>query len=323
MSRVFRLVLFGMLLCTSIPLLVHYFENLRHAVNSYIGSAPIGKQGNCRDVKVSVNPVDDGKVTLDDIFITVRTSKKFHESRLGPIIKTWFNLAKKQTYIITDGDDDKLNETTEGHVINTHCGHGYNRQDLSCKVGTEYDTYMASGKKWWCRFDDDTYVNPPRTVHLVNGYNWTQDICIGKLSVPSFTARYRARSEVYKFPHGGAGCCISKSLAFKIKPWCGREKLGVIAKEASINDDCALGFIITNRLKINLKLTDLLHSTRESLKDLNTDTLHEQVSIGQAPKNTVNLDKLKNVKIFNHDVDPTRFMSLHCFLFPNANICKT
>lgn len=35
-------------------------------------------------------------ITLDDVFISVKTTKQFHESRLDVIIKTWFTLAPKQ-----------------------------------------------------------------------------------------------------------------------------------------------------------------------------------------------------------------------------------
>lgn len=34
--------------------------------------------------------------TLDDIFITVKTTKLYHNTRLALIIKTWFQLAKEQ-----------------------------------------------------------------------------------------------------------------------------------------------------------------------------------------------------------------------------------
>ena len=36
--------------------------------------------------------------TLDDIFISVKTTKNFHASRLDFIIKTWFTLAREQVY---------------------------------------------------------------------------------------------------------------------------------------------------------------------------------------------------------------------------------
>ena len=35
-------------------------------------------------------------ISLEDVFISVKTSKKFHEERLGPILKTWFRLAQRQ-----------------------------------------------------------------------------------------------------------------------------------------------------------------------------------------------------------------------------------
>lgn len=38
--------------------------------------------------------------TLDDIFISVKTTKNFHASRLDVIIKTWFTLAREQVSIL-------------------------------------------------------------------------------------------------------------------------------------------------------------------------------------------------------------------------------
>lgn len=36
---------------------------------------------------------------LDDLFISVKTTKSYHDSRLSLIIKTWFQLAKSQVSI--------------------------------------------------------------------------------------------------------------------------------------------------------------------------------------------------------------------------------
>lgn len=36
---------------------------------------------------------------LNDIFISVKTTKNYHESRLRAILKTWFQIAKKQVMI--------------------------------------------------------------------------------------------------------------------------------------------------------------------------------------------------------------------------------
>lgn len=38
--------------------------------------------------------------TLDDVFISVKTTKNYHGKRLPVILKTWFQLAKKQVSLI-------------------------------------------------------------------------------------------------------------------------------------------------------------------------------------------------------------------------------
>ena len=38
--------------------------------------------------------------TLDDLFISVKTTKNFHNSRLDVIIRTWFTLARDQVNLI-------------------------------------------------------------------------------------------------------------------------------------------------------------------------------------------------------------------------------
>uniref|UniRef100_A0A1I8PYC3 Fringe-like glycosyltransferase domain-containing protein n=1 Tax=Stomoxys calcitrans TaxID=35570 RepID=A0A1I8PYC3_STOCA len=49
---------------------------------------------------------------LDDIFISVKTTKSYHDSRLAMIVKTWFQLAKDQTWFFTDTDDAFYQEKT-------------------------------------------------------------------------------------------------------------------------------------------------------------------------------------------------------------------
>ncbi|KMQ90465.1 fringe glycosyltransferase-like protein [Lasius niger] len=42
---------------------------------------------------------------LNDVFISVKTTKHYHHSRLPAIIDTWFQFAKNQTWFFTDKDD--------------------------------------------------------------------------------------------------------------------------------------------------------------------------------------------------------------------------
>lgn len=52
------------------------------------------------------------KLELKDIFIAVKTTRKYHKSRLELLIQTWVSQAKEQTFIFTDGDDKELQMRT-------------------------------------------------------------------------------------------------------------------------------------------------------------------------------------------------------------------
>lgn len=72
----------------------------------YQGGVPFNFQesraGTVQVSDLSVEPVttiDESTVkniTLDDIFISVKTSKHYQDTRLPIILKTWFQLAKEQ-----------------------------------------------------------------------------------------------------------------------------------------------------------------------------------------------------------------------------------
>lgn len=52
---------------------------------------------------------DDIAVTRqEDLFISVKTSKKFHRERLEVILKTWYQLARDQVWFFTDERDQDI-----------------------------------------------------------------------------------------------------------------------------------------------------------------------------------------------------------------------
>ena len=57
-----------------------------------------------------LSPIDD--ITQNDLFISVKTSQKFHEKRLSLVLKTWFQLARDQTWFFTDQHDPEIEEQT-------------------------------------------------------------------------------------------------------------------------------------------------------------------------------------------------------------------
>ena len=80
-------------------------ENGAEANNRTRNSRIITKREN-RSIRSRSMPIDDNhradnqkkkrNSTLDDIFISVKTTKNFHESRVSLQLETWFNLAKEQ-----------------------------------------------------------------------------------------------------------------------------------------------------------------------------------------------------------------------------------
>lgn len=50
-------------------------------------------------------------------------------------------------------------------------------------MSVEFDYFIDSGKKWWCHFDDDNYVNIPKLVQLLNQYDPLLDWYLGKTSI--------------------------------------------------------------------------------------------------------------------------------------------
>uniref|UniRef100_H2YWB9 Fringe-like glycosyltransferase domain-containing protein n=1 Tax=Ciona savignyi TaxID=51511 RepID=H2YWB9_CIOSA len=267
---------------------------------------------------------NESPTALDDIFISVKTTGKFHQSRVQIIIDTWFRDAKLQTYFFTDIDDANFVQQTGGHMVNTLCNKTHTRKDLSCKLGAEYDHYMKSNKRWWCHFDDDNYVNVGRLVAMLRDVNHTKDFYIGKPSLNyPFVTTYEGEEVRFWFATGGAGLCISRALAIKMKPWCSDGGIYQTSEKLRAPDDCTLGFIISNRLAVQLTESNLLHSHLEILNKLNPATLTEQVvslsyGLGAKRQNFIQLnDSRFNIPISE---DPTRFRTLHCII--QSDLCK-
>ena len=86
-------------------------------------------------------------LSQDQIFISVKTSKQFHHSRLDVILKTWFQLAATNTFFFTDLADPETSAATGGHLVVTSCQPDHSRQALSCKMQAEFDTFIKTNKR--------------------------------------------------------------------------------------------------------------------------------------------------------------------------------
>merc|ERR1712060_621922 len=93
----------------------------------------------------------DNTVTVDDIFISVKTSGKYHKARLSPILDTWFSLAPSSTWIFSDTSDPWVTRRTEGHLIKTDCPSDHSRTSLCCKMEEELEVLASVSPVLWCQ----------------------------------------------------------------------------------------------------------------------------------------------------------------------------
>ncbi|XP_059414941.1 beta-1,3-N-acetylglucosaminyltransferase lunatic fringe-like [Carassius carassius] len=268
-------------------------------------------------------PAED--ISASDIFVAVKTTKKFHRSRLDLLLETWISRNMQQTYIFTDGEDEELKKKIGSHAINTNCSAAHSRQALSCKMAVEYDKYIESGKKWFCHVDDDNYVNVKTLVQLLSNYPHTQDMYIGKPSLDrpiEATERLgdKMRPVNFWFATGGAGFCISRGLALKMSPWASGGHFMNTAEKIRLPDDCTIGYIIESVLGVPLTRSSLFHSHLENLQQVSKSEVHKQITLSYGMfENKRNIISMKGA--FSVEEDPSRFKSVHCLLYPDTPWC--
>jgi len=251
-----------------------------------------------------------------DVVIAVKTTRRYHETRLGDIIDTWWQLAPRNVFFFSDGDDAHLNATVSGHMINTECPSTHSRQALSCKLTVELRFALAANRSWMCHFDDDNYVNVVQLIKVLRGFDPSRDWYLGKPSTRGPVDIEDGTERVhFWFATGGAGFCLSRSLLRKMQPYIERGRFEALADRLKLPDDVALGYLIEHLLQRRLTVIDRFHSHLESLSYLSLDQLTRQVSVSGGSYNRTRANVVGVPQRFTDDEDPMRFRSLHCFLF--------
>ncbi|GJQ75756.1 fng [Trypoxylus dichotomus] len=176
---------------------------------------------------------------------------------------------------------------------------------------------------WFCHFDDDNYVNVPRLVRFLGDYSPREDWYLGKPSIQApleIINKDRTPQKVkFWFATGGAGFCLSRALALKMMPVASGGKFISTGEKIRLPDDVTMGYIIEHLLKKPLTVIDLFHSHLEPMKFIKREILEDQISFSYSN----NKEEWNVVKIDGFDVkyDQNRFLSLHCYLFPNFSFC--
>ncbi|KAH7643711.1 fringe glycosyltransferase-like [Dermatophagoides farinae] len=270
----------------------------------------------------SMIKTNESQTNIDDIFITVKTTRIFHKSRLDIILDTWYTLAKNQTYFFTDNNDPYYRQILGDHIVNTNCSVSHNRKALCCKMSVEFDYYIHNddNKKWWCHFDDDNYVNIPKLIELLRHYDPIYDWYLGKTSIKQpleIDDREFKKKIHFSFATGGAGFCISRALALKMISVASNGQLISVGDRIRLPDDVTIGYIIEHMLDKKLTEIDEFHSHLEPMAMLEKNSLRNQVSFSYSGNNINNRNVLQINQLDSIQNDSTRFYSLHCYLFPS------
>ncbi|XP_028300108.1 beta-1,3-N-acetylglucosaminyltransferase manic fringe [Gouania willdenowi] len=282
------------------------------------------------DARFPVNSSSGAQVTqpklkVEDIYIAVKTTGRFHRTRLALLLETWISITKAHTFIFTDTDDKVV--SSEGyHLVVTDCQSDHSQTALSCKMSAEYDGFMASSKRWFCHVDDDNYVNPEALLSLLSAFPQERDIYVGKPSLDKPITAHEllegntTREVRFWFATGGAGFCLSRGLAEKMAPWASGSRFEETSAVIRLPDDCTVGFIVEKRLGISMVHCSLFHSHLENLLLINHRSISQQVTLSYGMfENKMNSIEVKGG--FSKEDDPSRFRSVHCMLFPFTSWC--
>ncbi len=126
------------------------------------------------------------------------------------------------------------------------------------------------------------------------------------------------------FATGGAGFCLSRSLARKMIPVAGGGKFESVGDKIRLPDDVTMGYISEHVLGTPLTVVQEFHSHLEPQRFLAESRLDDQISFSYskygAEMNVIDIGQ-DGSTTFSTEHDPTRFKSLHCRLYPHFSWC--
>ena len=269
------------------------------------------------------------KVSPDRVFIAVKTTAKFHKTRLEPVLNTWYHTAPESTYFFTDAADrrtEQLAASVSGRnpLIVTDCPSDHSRTALSCKLEAEIGHFLTAehdNKDWFCHLDDDNYLNTPALLDMLARYPSSQPWYLGKVSIPKKLEVLdrlqlpEKKTVKFWFATGGAGFCISRGLAEKMRPFVVDGKFQELSDTIRLPDDVTMGYLMEILLKIPLTQVSLFHSHLEPLRSIKD--FDKQITFSYSKYEDTSEDNVVEFEGDNNliDNDPTRFYKIHCKLF--------
>ncbi|XP_037325427.2 beta 3-glucosyltransferase a [Pungitius pungitius] len=197
-------------------------------------------------------------VNKEDIFVAVKTCKKFHNKRVPVIKKTW----EKEAFFLEYYSDyaDASIPTINLGVPNTergHCGKTF-------AILQRFLSGAVPETKWLLVVDDDTLISLSRLQGLLSCYNPSEPVCLGE------RYGYGLSQGGYSYITGGGGMVFSREAVVRLLD------SGCKCYSNDAPDDMVLGMCL-NALELPVTHSPLFHQARP--EDYARDFLAHQVPI--------------------------------------------
>ena len=193
-------------------------------------------------VGANISPQCGGRLPLDDVQFSVKTTKKFHADRVRVVLDTWGKYPRHITYY--SNVTDTSIPTVDCGVENTESGH--------CgKMEAIIRDFDVDARKWLVIADDDTIMSVARMLELLNCYNENHVIVIGERYGFALNTGYG-----YSYITGGGSMVMSRRAVKEFV------KKGCQCPRVNAPDDMYLGQCITNRVGIPTVHSPLFHQAR-------------------------------------------------------------
>ena len=270
-------------------------------------------------------------VLLSDVFISVKTSGSFHNSRLSVLLSTWLPLAGPSVHLFTDAPPSpslaKALKATGAEMVETGCPSDHSRSALCCKMQAELAAFLNSPERedWFCHLDDDNYLHVDNLLHTLARFPVSrgEQHYLGKSSIARpldlLDRRQSPPSPVrFTFGTGGAGVCISRAALQRLEAEqqlvSGFQEVGDTIR---LPDDVTLGYLMETVLDVKLTPIPSFHSHLEPLRTLKSKEVANLVTASYSvyedtgERNSLELGQ-------DPAIDPTAFIKLHKILHKDA-----
>ena len=130
--------------------------------------------------------------------------------------------------------------------------------------------------KWYCHFDDDTFLNFEALQNRLSSYPEDYPIYVGKKSISKpVKITYKSingkniQSKPFNFATGGAGWCINRTMYQRLLNLLSNEsEFTRVSRTTGLPDDMTIGFLIESELGEELKNDEKFHSHLEDLNQI-------------------------------------------------------